>query len=98
MRQESYRVYLISQFAAALFMNTAFTVFIVYQVQAGHLNPFELVLTGTVLEATAFVFQIPTGVVADVYSRRLSVILGYLLVGVGIMLSGTLPILAMFLF
>ena len=28
------------------------------------------------MELTIFVFEIPTGVVADVYSRRLSVVIG----------------------
>ncbi len=60
----------------------------VYQVEIVGLNPFQLVLVGTVLEVSYFLLEIPTGVVADVYSRRLSVSIGYLLVGIGFGLTG----------
>ena len=53
----------------------------VYLVQELHLSPLELVLMGTVMEAAVFLFEIPTGVVADTYSRRLSLIIGYLGMG-----------------
>lgn len=33
-------------------------------------------------------FEIPTGVVADVYSRRLSTIIGYALMGLGFLVEG----------
>ena len=49
-------------------------------------------LVGTVLEATVFVFEIPTGVVADVYSRRLSVVIGLALTGAGFLLAGSIPL------
>src|SRR5688572_24498077 len=62
----------------------------VWQAQAG-LTPLQLVLVGTVLELTAFLMEIPTGVVADVYSRRLSVIVGVLLYGLGWTLEGAVP-------
>lgn len=45
-------------------------------------------LIGSVLEATAFVFEVPTGVVADTFSRRLSVIIGFFLIGAGLALTG----------
>ena len=60
---------------------------LVFQVQTVGLNPLQLVLVGTVLETTALVAEVPTGLVADVYSRRLSVIVGYALTGLGFMLS-----------
>jgi MFS transporter, DHA3 family, tetracycline resistance protein len=44
-------------------------------------NPFQLVLLGTVSEIAIFLFEVPTGVVADIYSRRLSIIIGLLLAG-----------------
>jgi DHA3 family tetracycline resistance protein-like MFS transporter len=50
----------------------------VYLVQEVHLSPLQLVLMGTAMEAAVFLFEIPTGVVADTYSRRLSLIIGYL--------------------
>jgi DHA3 family tetracycline resistance protein-like MFS transporter len=43
------------------------------------------------LEVSAFLFEVPTGVVADSYSRRLSIIIGYLLMGVGFLVEGLFP-------
>ena len=63
-------------FAGALFSTMVFTVSGIYAVQEVGLNPLQLVLVGTALEASAFLFEVPTGVVADVYSRRLSVMSG----------------------
>jgi MFS transporter, DHA3 family, tetracycline resistance protein len=53
----------------------------VYLVRELHFTPLQLVLMGTVMEASVFLFEIPTGVIADTYSRRLSLIIGY--VGIG---------------
>ncbi len=53
----------------------------VYLVRTLHLSPLELVLMGTAMEAAVFLFEVPTGVVADTYSRRLSLIVGYLGMG-----------------
>jgi DHA3 family tetracycline resistance protein-like MFS transporter len=53
----------------------------VYLVQQLHLSPLQLVLMGTAMEAAVFLFEVPTGVVADTYSRRLSLVIGYLGMG-----------------
>jgi DHA3 family tetracycline resistance protein-like MFS transporter len=53
----------------------------VYLVQELHLSPLQLVLMGTAMEAAVFLFEIPTGVVADTYSRRLSLVIGFLGMG-----------------
>jgi MFS family permease len=67
-----------------------FTVGLVYMIVEVGLTPFQLVLVGTVLEVTCFLFEVPTGVVADRYSRRLSVLIGFALIGVGF-LAGAVP-------
>jgi len=54
----------------------------VFLVRDLHLTPLQLVLMGTAMEAAVFLFEVPTGVVADTYSRRLSLIIGYLGMGV----------------
>jgi len=54
----------------------------VYLVRELHFSPLQLVLMGTAMEAAVFLFEVPTGVVADTYSRRLSLIIGYLGTGV----------------
>ena len=58
------------------------TAMMVYQVQVVGLSALQLVLVGTTMEVTAFLFEIPTGIVADVYSRRLSTIIGVFLLSV----------------
>lgn len=62
-----------------------------YEATVAGLTPLQLVLVGTTLEVSVFLFEVPTGIVADVYSRRLSIILGYLLMGLGFLLEGFFP-------
>jgi DHA3 family tetracycline resistance protein-like MFS transporter len=47
-----------------------------------------MVLVGTVLELTCFIFEVPTGIVADLWSRRVSVIIGFVLIGAGFAFEG----------
>jgi DHA3 family tetracycline resistance protein-like MFS transporter len=79
------------EFASSLFFSMIFTVNMVYQVTTVGLNPLQLVLVGTTLEATAFLFEVPTGVVADVYSRRWSIIIGMFIMGLGFVVEGSVP-------
>lgn len=69
----------------------AFTLSLVYQVDVAGLSPVQLVLVGTVLEATCFLGEIPTGIVADLRSRKWSVVIGLTLIGLGIVMMGLLP-------
>ena len=90
-------VYLAVQgFGAAAFAMYA-VVASVYRIVEAGLNPLELILVGTVLEVSAFLFEVPTGVVADVYGRRLSVIVGTFLVGAGFIIEGLFPIFGVIL-
>jgi DHA3 family tetracycline resistance protein-like MFS transporter len=58
-----------------------FTVYSIFVVLTLGFTPFQLVLLGTILEGTYLLCEVPTGVVADTVSRRLSVVIG--LVGSG---------------
>ena len=49
-------------------------------------------LVGTTLELSAFIFEVPTGVLADTVSRRLSIIVGTALIGVGLIVWGAWPL------
>ena len=84
-RADATRLYYVLQ--VLLFMPT-WVVMAVYLVRELHFSPLELVLVGTAMEAAVFLFEVPTGVVADTYSRRLSLIVGYLGMGVAWMLVG----------
>ena len=87
----AYPTYLILGGASAFFTTIIVTLNSVYQLQVAHLNPLQLVLVGTVLEISCFLTQVPTGVLADVYSRRLAIIIGIFLIGVGFILEGAIP-------
>ena len=66
----------------------------VYYIQNAGMNPLQLVLMGTVTQVTIFVFEVPTGVVADAYSRKLAVIIGMLTGGLCFALEGFVPVFA----
>jgi len=85
-------VYTVYNILISAFFSLAFTVNMVYFVTTAKLDPLQLVLVGTSLEASIFLFEIPTGIVADTVSRRLSVILGVFLMGIGTFLSGLIPV------
>jgi DHA3 family tetracycline resistance protein-like MFS transporter len=89
---DAYRLYLVMSGATSFFFALIFTVNMIYQATTVGLNPLQLVLVGTLLEIVCFTFEIPTGVVADVYSRRLSVIIGFFLIGIGFMIEGLFPV------
>ena len=84
-------VYLIYSGITSFSFSLIFTVNLVYQVEVARLNSLQLVLVGTVLEFVAFVCQVPTGVLADIYSRRSAVILGILLFGLAFVIEGSFP-------
>ncbi|MDO3409303.1 MFS transporter [Saccharibacillus sp. CPCC 101409] len=65
----------------ALASSTIFTTYSIYYIAQLGLNPLQLVLVGTVLELTVLLFEGLTGVVADTYSRKWSVIIGMWIMG-----------------
>ena len=81
----------------SLGLETSFTVSAVYFVNTVNLDPLQLVLVGTVMELSIFIFEVPTGVVADTYSRRLSLVIGWLLMGAGLVVIGAVPEFAVIL-
>ncbi|MGZ4431777.1 MAG: MFS transporter [Gaiellales bacterium] len=92
-RADAYGVYLFLSAAEAFCFSLIVTVNLVYQATAVGLGPFQLVLVGTVLEAVCFVGEVPTGIVADVAGRRLSIVIGALLTGIGFTIEGLVPTL-----
>lgn len=89
---KAYPIYLFYEAATALLFGMIFTMSSLYQVSVANLGALQLVLVGTVLELSIFIFEIPTGVVADVISRRLSIVLGVFLIGAGFIIEGAFPI------
>jgi DHA3 family tetracycline resistance protein-like MFS transporter len=62
----------------------ALTVFWVVELGLG---PLELVLLGIVLEASVLVAETPTGVVADLHSRKRSIVISHVLMGISFIWS-----------
>jgi DHA3 family tetracycline resistance protein-like MFS transporter len=91
-RIDAATVYFIMVGARAFIQGVLFTALTIYFVTAAGLDPLQLVLVGTVLEAAYLLSEVPTGVIADVYSRRLSIILGHLLFGIGYVIQGLFPV------
>ena len=81
-------VYLGMRAAAAFAFSLIITYELVYHTVEIGLSPLQLVTVGVLLECMTFFFEIPTGVVADAYSRRLSVIIGHFLIGLGFLVEG----------
>ena len=85
--REPVRVYYGFNAVATFCYTLTFTVNLLYMAVVVGLSPLQMVLVGTVLEITCFVFEIPTGIVADLHSRRTSVILGFVLIGIGFLVQ-----------
>ena len=82
-------VYLTLVGGMEMLFSMVFTVSSIYQVTIVGLSPLQLVLVGTALEMTVFLLEIPTGAVADVYSRKRSIIIGLVLIGAGFVLEAS---------
>ena len=83
---KAYSVYLLFRFVSSLAVSMSTVLSIVYHLEVVQLDAFQLVLVGTVQ-----LFEMPTGVVADLYSRRRSVLIGMFLYGLGFLMEGALP-------
>ena len=88
------RAYLTLETVLSLGFALAYTLQGLYFVQSAHLTPLQLLLVGAVLEGSTFLLEVPTGVIADLYSRRLSLVLGCLFLGCAMLLVGSFPTFA----
>lgn len=89
-RLTPYRVYLFLSFAAGILFASLFGIPYYETVTAGF-DPLQLMVVGAALEFSRLIFEIPTGIIADLYSRRLSVVIGFALIGVSLILESWLP-------
>ncbi len=87
-------IYLVMQVVVAFASGLMFTVLALMYIQVAAMDPLQLVLVGTAVEASYFLFEVPTGAWADTYSRRLSVVLGTAIVGLAFVGEGLLPFFA----
>jgi MFS transporter, DHA3 family, tetracycline resistance protein len=87
-RGGAHRTWLAYRSIEAFAFGLGWTVAPVFFVRDLAFTPLQLVLAGTALEVAYFLFEIPTGIVADNYGRRLSVILGTIGLGIGFVATG----------
>jgi len=81
-------VYLATAAVGGVFWGMFTTVYSLYLIRDVGLDPLQLVLMGTALEITYFVFEVPTGVVADVVSRKVSIVIGWAVSGAAMIVLG----------
>lgn len=86
------RVWILLEAGKAFSTTLVFTIMMVYHVKNVGLDPLGLVLVGTALEISVLLFEVPTGIVADTYSRRVSIIIGLFVTGIGFMIEGLIPV------
>ena len=92
MRQNAATAYAIYIAGDGFLFRMIFTVYSIFVVLSLGFTPFQLVLLGTILEGTYLLCEVPTGVVADTVSRRLSVVIGLVGSGLAFLLLFAKPI------
>ncbi|TMD58415.1 MAG: MFS transporter [Chloroflexi bacterium] len=93
----STRLYLLREALNSFGAGLAINVLAIYYVRQAHLDALQLVIVGTVLESSYFLFEIPTGVVADTIGRKVSVVAGAFVIGVSWVGQASLPIFGVIL-
>ncbi|KPJ63727.1 hypothetical protein AMJ44_14110 [candidate division WOR-1 bacterium DG_54_3] len=71
------RVYSIIRFLTSLALGTILPVYVLY-FRHYQINLFQIALLAAIFEASILIFEMPTGLVADTYGRKISVILSAL--------------------
>lgn len=51
-----------------------------------------IVFMGTIYELSILLFEVPTGIVADLFSRKMSVVIGWFVVGIAFFIQGVWPV------
>lgn len=88
------RVFIVNRVVLSLADDIMYTLAAIYHITYFGLNPLQLVLIGTAHQVTVLLCEIPTGLISDLYSRRLSVIIGIFLIGAASLLLGLIPWMA----
>ncbi len=87
-RQATLRAYYLFRWIAPFVFAMWLTIAMLYFTTRISSDPFQLALLGVALESSTFLFEIPTGVVADYYSRKWSIVIGYIIWGIGFLIQG----------
>lgn len=85
-------MYYLSRAIMGLSFHMLFTAAGLYRIDVANLEIYQLILIGTALEISIFIFEVPTGIVADLKSRKLSVIIGLFIISIGAVLEALTPL------
>lgn len=91
------RVYYLRQAVASFNSGLIFTSIWTFYYETLRLNLAQIALIFIVITVTGLLLEVPTGVIADSYSRRLSVIVGGIFIGLCYTGAGLFPIYAVIL-
>jgi MFS transporter, DHA3 family, tetracycline resistance protein len=87
----AYSVWIVFRGVGSFVGALSWTVAPIYFVTVVGMNPLELVLVGTVMEISYFLSEVPTGALADAYSRKLSIVIGTLITSAAVLVVGLVP-------
>ncbi|MDF1508832.1 MFS transporter [Robertmurraya sp. DFI.2.37] len=84
-------IYYLVTSSRAFMIQMVFTLNAIYYVTQAELNPLQLVLVGTIMELSILLFEMPTGLVADFFGRKKSLVVGTFILGAAHLLEGSFP-------
>ena len=90
-RLDAHRTWLLYRGVDSFAMALSWTVAAVFFVTELEMSPLTLILTGTAMEVTYFLFEVATGIVADIYSRRTSIVVAMFVMGLSFVATGLAP-------
>ena len=82
--------YYILKCGYALFYTLVISVSLIFQTTEVDLTAMQLLLVAAALQGSILISEMPTGVVADTYGRKRSVLIGIVLLSIGMSLSGAI--------
>lgn len=81
------KVYYLIRAVMGLSFHMMFTAAGLYRIDNAGLELYQLILIGSALEIAIFVFEVPTGIIADIKSRKLSIVIGLFIIALGIFIE-----------
>ena len=84
-------IYYVITSSRSFIIQMVYTLNAIYYVSQAELNPLQLVLVGTIMELSILLFEMPTGLVADFFGRKKSLVVGTFIIGAAHLLEGSFP-------
>lgn len=84
-------IYYIYFGTSSLLLSLVTSITEIYYINVVKMNAFQLVIVGTVLEIADFIFEIPTGILADTKGKKLALVTGSVITGFSFLIEGIFP-------